>query len=428
MQANAAEATPNRPGRIPAGIARLMNRACRFGLRLVVAALYARAESASPRLILVFRTGTIGDMVCALPALAWLRQQFPQASVHLLTAPTAIPLRWEDETFTAGASILADSRLVDHTLLFTGADLKSLRRLRALRQHIRSLDPDRAYLLPRTGERPWRILKKILFLRLLGVRKNLLGYDLDKMFTVFRKAQFLDGGFDHQVTTTLKAVGATANDPVAFPIEIEPAARQRVEKLWREHGLDGKRVIGLFPSAKFEHKRWPLENFLSFCQTLGRDPGIAILLVGGAADKALADQLAARSAAPLVNLAGRTTLAETAEILRRCDLYVGNDSGPAHIAAAVGTPCVTLFSSIVFPGIWEPWGAGHISLRHRVPCEFCFSEDHCPRGTRECIGGIGVEEVLATVKARLSRPSDQPSSAGSPKRNVTEPATAQHGW
>jgi lipopolysaccharide heptosyltransferase III len=100
------------------------------------------------------------------------------------------------------------------------------------------------------------------------------------------------------------------------------------------------------------------------------------------------------------------------ELLRRCALYIGNDSGPAHIAAVVGTPCLTLFSSVLFPGIWELWGEGNVSLR-RLDSEFCLCEDYCPRGTMECIREIKVEEVLAVVRKRWHKllVSDQPGAA-----------------
>jgi heptosyltransferase-3 len=389
--------------RLEAKLGRSLSRIFRFSLTRIVRALFARESGLAPERILLVRTGMIGDTICALPALAWLRQEFPQSKIALLTAATASPELWMKDGFVPGSALLDSKELIDEIILFDGRDVTRPRKLLALRRQIRRFDPDRTYILPRSGERPARLLKKILLVRILGVRKNVAGYELEKFFTIFRRAQFLDGGFDHQVTACRKAVGAPATDPVSFPLRVAPEARRRIERFWREHGLESRRVIGLFAGGKFAHKRWPIENYAQFCRIILREPKLAIVLLGGPADAVQASELAAQCPGWLWNFCGQTSLGETAEILRRCELYVGNDSGPAHIAAAAGTPCVTLFSSIVFPGIWEPWGAPNISLRHRVACEYCFSEDHCPRETMECIRGITVEVVVRAALGLLSK-------------------------
>ncbi len=367
-----------------------------------MASLFRHKASQDPANILVLRSGTIGDFVCCLPALSFLRQRFPGAKICLLTTPSGNPKNWGKD-FIAGALILTDSSLVDCRIVFYGDEIKSFKRMFSLRQQIRSLNPELTFIIPQTGERLSSRFKKVIFLRFLGVCSNISGYSLEKSFNLFRKVQFSDGGFDHQVTTALKAVGASVHERVAFPISIPVAVKDRIDQLWKECELQNKHlVIALFPSGKFEHKRWPLENFSSLCKTLATELNASIVVLGGPQDKRIAARLVATCPALLVNLTGKTSLVETAELLRRCDLYIGNDSGPAHIAAAMGTPCVTLFSSILFPGIWEPWGEQNTAIRHRVPCEYCFSEDHCPIGTKECITGITVDEVLAAVKARVA--------------------------
>lgn len=322
-----------------------------------------------------------------------------------MTTPTGNPKYW-DVVRQAAAQELASPRLVDSVLLFDARRLRSASELVRLRDQLRALSPDHVYLLPFTGEPFVRRLKKFVFLRVLGIRRNLHGYRIDRTLGALQRVQFVNGGYPHQVVEALNAVkGQPGADlaEVVFCLDAPAQVVRRVDELWAEHQIDRSRpVIAILPGARFEHKRWPLESYGALCERLASEIRPAIVVLGEAQEGALLEKLRDMTSAPLVSLVGATNLLETAEALRRCDLYVGNDSGPAHLASAVGTPCVTIFSSIVFPGIWEPWGAENIALRHHVPCEHCFAKAHCPVGTNACICGISVESVLAAVKERLA--------------------------
>lgn len=90
---------------------------------------------------------------------------------------------------------------------------------------------------------------------------------------------------------------------------------------------------------------------------------------------------------------------DSAEILRRCNLLVGNDCGPVHLAAAVGTPAVEIYSSRDYSGAWHPWGGNHTVLRNdSVPCRFCFKTE-CK--TMECINSITVEDIVEACQKYL---------------------------
>jgi ADP-heptose:LPS heptosyltransferase len=352
-----------------------------------------RRRPGTPERILVFRSSAIGDFVCALPALHRLRQRFPRSHIVLLTTPTGNPRYWRQMP-EAGGRQLAGRDLVDDVIFFYAHELKRPQKFLELRRRVRALAPDMTFLLPFSGEPFLNRLKKIVFLRLLGVRWNLNGYEMRSNLGVFPQAQFLRGDFPHQVVSALHAVDGRHS--------VATAAARRVDELWAQRGLEGNRaVVVLSPGARFLHKRWPLENFAALAERLLEEFPVSLVVIGGREDHELGAVLAAARPARVHNLAGDTTLPETAEVLRRGCLFIGNDSGAAHLAAAVGIPCVTLFSGVTFPGLWEPWGERNVALRHRVPCEFCFSEGHCPTGTMECIRGISVERVLAAARGLL---------------------------
>ena len=374
-----------------------------------------RRRPGTPQRILVFRSSAIGDFICALPALARLRRRFPQSRIVLLTTPTGNPRYW-NQMPEAGGRLLAGRDLVDDVIFFYAHELKRPRQFLELRRRVKAVAPDMAYLLPFSGEPFLNRLKKILFLRLLGVRGNLNGYDMRSSLGLFRRAQFLRGDFPHQVVSALQAVDgreSLAAPDVVFALDTPFAAVRRVDELWAQRGLDGSGpVVVLSPGARFLHKRWPLENFAALAERLLAEFPVSLVIIGGKEDRELGAALAAARPARVHNLAGDTALPETAEVLRRGCLFIGNDSGAAHLAAAVGIPCVTLFSGVTFPGLWEPWGERNLALRHRVPCEFCFSEGHCPTGTMECIRGISVERVLAAARGFLGPVLAAPAGVG----------------
>jgi len=95
-----------------------------------------------------------------------------------------------------------------------------------------------------------------------------------------------------------------------------------------------------------------------------------------------------------VDMTGRTSVTQLAALLSRCRLFVGNDSGPAHLASAVGCPAVTVTSALDFPGRWEPWNSRGRIARVRIACEFCLSLTSCPLQTNACITSVDPQEVL----------------------------------
>ena len=104
--------------------------------------------------------------------------------------------------------------------------------------------------------------------------------------------------------------------------------------------------------------------------------------------------------------AGLTTLRETVAFMENCRFYVGNDTGTLHMAVAAGLKCVGIYSAHTVPGAWNPYGEGHIVLRHDLPCAGCLAAV-CPKGSPVCIESITVDEVEAAVKRMLRQVMEQ---------------------
>ncbi|MBN2437009.1 MAG: glycosyltransferase family 9 protein [Deltaproteobacteria bacterium] len=159
---------------------------------------------------------------------------------------------------------------------------------------------------------------------------------------------------------------------------------------------DRPRFVAVNPVAFWETKLWEEEKFAELCDRLREERGIGIVLTGG--ESAPLERICRKMRTKAVNLGGRTTLRELACIYREAALLITTDSGPMHLAAAVGTPVVALFGP-TDPARTGPWGPGHRIIRKGLSCSPCFRK-RCE--TPRCMTDISVEEVFTAVKEMLA--------------------------
>ncbi|MGH7410142.1 MAG: glycosyltransferase family 9 protein, partial [Candidatus Methylomirabilis sp.] len=147
-------------------------------------------------------------------------------------------------------------------------------------------------------------------------------------------------------------------------------------------------------------KAWPVERFAELADRLAGVAGCRVLLGGDVRERELAEAIRAQSRVAPTVLAGRTTLRQLAAVLKRCALFVGNDNGPMHMAAALGTPVVALFGPSA-PEVWGPRGSHTEVLYKGLDCRRCFHPT-CTRGEQSCMKQISVDEVFAAARKVLS--------------------------
>jgi ADP-heptose:LPS heptosyltransferase len=167
---------------------------------------------------------------------------------------------------------------------------------------------------------------------------------------------------------------------------------------------DGDRPwVAIGPGSKMPAKRWPLERFQQIVSSLIDEFDIWPVVFGGQEDKLLGDQLLDQWKRGY-NAAGALGLRPAAAALKRCALFLGNDTGTMHMAAAVGVPCVAVFSSRERPGMWFPHGEGHRVFRSEIECEGCGLVE-CIERENECLKRISTGEVLEACRETLVRDS-----------------------
>jgi len=144
-------------------------------------------------------------------------------------------------------------------------------------------------------------------------------------------------------------------------------------------------------------KQWPADYWRELLGRLVVEHDAEVVLVGGGGDRIIARRIVARQTWPgVTDLTGRLSVAELAAVLCRADVMVGADSGPAHLAAAVGTPAVVLFSGTNRPNQWRPCGRSVRVVRHAVPCSPCHRE-RCAFAEHPCMRNLRPEHVAAEV-------------------------------
>ena len=154
-------------------------------------------------------------------------------------------------------------------------------------------------------------------------------------------------------------------------------------------------LIGVAPGSVWATKRWLPERFAAVADRLARDTGARVVLFGAAEDVPLCADIA-QQARKTVVAAGRLSLLQSAGLVRRCRFLISNDTGMAHIAAAMGVPVIGLFGPTVPVFGFTPYGTGHQIVERPMACRPCGSHGgaKCPIGTHACLREITVEQVL----------------------------------
>jgi ADP-heptose:LPS heptosyltransferase len=157
--------------------------------------------------------------------------------------------------------------------------------------------------------------------------------------------------------------------------------------------------VGLHPGARAPARRWPAARFAAVGDALARRLGASLVVTGGPDEVAVVEEVAARLATPALPLAGGLSLGALAAVIATLDLFVSNDTGPAHLAQAVGTPCVIVFGP-ADPRRWAPLDRRHRVVRQPVSCSPC-GHWQCPTDHR-CLRRIAPARVVAAARAVLA--------------------------
>jgi ADP-heptose:LPS heptosyltransferase len=210
----------------------------------------------------------------------------------------------------------------------------------------------------------------------------------------------------HMLRQTLAMLRPLGLVPTSEATEFAPSAQDCLTaRRWLEAHVmaPGQRFVVLHPGGKWPPKRWPKDRFRTLAARL-QESGVAVVVIGDKRETSLIRLVTdGLTPTPLV-CNGDLGLGALGALMQRASLFVGNDSGPMHLAAAVGTPVVGLFGP-TFPERCGPLGATSRSFMKPIdcrPCRLYFTREHCERGHNYCMDLIGIEEVWAAVRSILT--------------------------
>jgi ADP-heptose:LPS heptosyltransferase len=352
--------------------------------------LLRRTSHGAPKRILLLRIERIGDLLMALDAIADVAAAAPGAEIDLVVgswnASLARAIRGVHRIETLDARWLARDG--------EGLDLPQLLR-RASKWRERQYDlainfePDlRTQLLLATSGAA----------RLVGFASGGGGPLLDVALAFNPR--------DRTGDNARRLVAAALEVPSAAHsarLEIPPAARERARELLHGSSLP---LIGVHVSGGREIKQWPVDRFAELSARLARERGATIVLTGSPVDAALV-HLARQRLRSLrtVDVSGALDLVTLAAVLERLDLFVTGDTGPMHLAAAVGTPVVAVFGPSD-PNRYAPRGERHRVVRVDLPCSPCNRirrpPSRCAGHTPDCLASIDVDRVFEAAVQTLS--------------------------
>jgi len=173
-----------------------------------------------------------------------------------------------------------------------------------------------------------------------------------------------------------------------------------VQQKLRSAGIEaGRSFVVVHPGATAASRRYPAERFGQAAELLAKTTGVQAVFAGGPDDVALVESARAAMSTTSFSLAGELTFGELAALIAQADVMVCNNSGPAHMAAALGTPVVVLYA-LTNPQ-HTPWGVPSMVLSHDVPCRNCL-KSVCPEGHHACLMQIGPNDVADAARQWLS--------------------------
>ena len=341
----------------------------------------------APKNILVMRYRFIGDTVLTVPFLRNLRRAEPDAFIAWMVAPGSSDvvkgIPYIDEMiYWDPVTIHADSRGAHRTLSAKWAFLKDLRR-----HHF-----DKVYVLKRS-------LSSAVIAWLSGAPKR-IGFDTEGrgMFLTTRVRYHHDQHEVENFLSVLEADGITVTDDF-LEIWTTPEEEKRVLKVLGDAGADpAEGLAAIHPFSAVTQRGWPLENFAELTARISRETGLRPVILGGPGDVGAFDSVRHMFGNGIIDLVGKCNLRDTIALLKQSALFVGNDSGIMHLAAAAGTPLVALFGP-QSPNKFGPWSDRAKVIYRGLPCSPCrqkfFSEcEPSPRGRPACMEAISVEEVF----------------------------------
>ncbi|HEY9880899.1 MAG TPA: glycosyltransferase family 9 protein [Leptolyngbyaceae cyanobacterium] len=351
--------------------------------------------------ILCIRLDSLGDVLMTTPAMRAIKETNPQAHLTLMTsgAGGAMAPKGQSSTIASLLPIIDETLIYDAPWLKATASRKDSQPEYAMFEHLRQQQFDAAIIFTVYSQNPlpsaFMAYMADIPLRLAYCRENpyqLLTHTVKEL----EPEQFIRHEVQRQLDL-VASVGYHTTNP-RMTLEIPLKAQKRVALLLSELGLPANSWVVIHPGASAPSRRYPPEQFAQVADSLIAQ-GIPVVFTGTEPERPLIDSIRAQMEAPALSLVGMLDLAEMAALLQTAPLLLSNNTGPVHLAAAVGTPVVDLYALTNLQH--TPWGVPNRVLFHDVPCRLCY-KSICPEGHQDCLRLVEPGQVVDAVLELLN--------------------------
>ncbi len=345
--------------------------------------------------IMIYRIGSLGDTLMALPAFNRIRELFPNNKIVLLSNKPVV-------TKAAAIELVLGNHYFFNDILNYPVNTRKFSVLFSLLLNIRKHKVTKLfYLTPCTSRK--RLRRDLFFFRLAGIKAFAALPDLDADF------QLAKDEFTGEYEWEAKRIARRLMDQGLFDFnekrywDLQLTSNEIASgKSFLQELSNSDINICISPGTKMQSKDWGRDNWRLFILKLSETyPKVNIIILGANEEWELAEDLLKGITNNYLNLCGKTTPRESAVILESAKIFIGQDSGPMHLAATVGVPCVAIFSSRNLPQQWYPRGEHNQIIYHKVSCAGCNLEV-CTTEKKKCILSISVSEVLDAVSVKLN--------------------------
>ncbi|CCB87493.1 MULTISPECIES: lipopolysaccharide heptosyltransferase II [Parachlamydia] len=340
--------------------------------------------SETPHNIIIRMPNWLGDLVMATPILADLRHKWPESKITVMCQANVAPLLKNDPHIDEVFSYHRPSGWIHRSQHL------------AIIEKLRQGEYDLGLLLTNSFSSAWWFWRGKVQNR-IGFEGNLRRFLLQKAvpFPINRESQHL--------VITYKMLLLPLGIPVSNTVPklyVTNQEKNNALEILSRNGLDSSQqiLIGINPGAAYgSAKCWLPERFIAVTKRLLEDPKVTILYFGDQAGASLVHQICQHFPERVLNMAGKTSIRELMALMQECAVILTNDSGPMHMAAALGIPLVALFGS-TSPIKTGPMPQGKV-IQHPVECSPCYKRV-CPIDFR-CMKKIEVEEVYQAVRQQI---------------------------
>ena len=338
--------------------------------------------------ILIVRTDRIGDVLLSTPVIKVLREAYPRSYIAMMIGPNA-------------RDIVESNPYLDEVIVYDkDAKHKSFAASVRFADSLAKKHFDLAIILHPTN----RVHLVTFFAgipRRVGYNRKLASLLTDRITHTKQEGEKHESEYNLDL---LRHLGIGVNEP-ALCIPVKKEAQSWVQEMLDRSGIKKTdRLLAIHPAASCPSKIWPAERFARTADALANKFGLKVLVVSGIRDIKIAGAVINSMASPAIDLAGKTTVAQLAAVLERCSLFISNDSGPVHIAAALGIPVVSIFGRKqkgLSPKRWGPLGQKSKFIHKDAGCAVCLAHN-CVKEFA-CLRSISADDVVAAAEELLKQ-------------------------